>query len=422
MPKKLTLRLTGFIALFILSHFSHHLLTALVVPMLPFIRDTFTLSYTAVGLVASAFSFANGIGQLPAGWLADHYGARNMLTLGIAGVALAGACIGMSSGIFWLVLFLVIMGLAAGGYHPSAPPLIIKAVGAENRGRALGFHVIGGSLSHFLSPVIGISLAMAWGWRGAFLGTSLPVFLFGIFFFFLLGKIGVGLVNQKRGDVKVAGDGSDLPDAPAVLHIHSEHLNVDRTRKILRITAFLTLTCVANAFIQASITFIPMIMIDFFSAGENSAAFTLSLIYSAGFWAAPLSGFVSDRIGRVPVLIVLAVILIPVLGLVTLVPYGPFTYLLMLGFGITLFSRMPASEAFIYENVEENRRSTVLGIYYAGGIGGGALLTPLLGRMADSMGFRQAFGYTTLIYTVLVIVLVVMLGIFRDRSVTNPGD
>ena len=42
---------SGLLPLFVLAHFGHHLLTALPVPMLPLIRDEFTLDYTQSGLV-----------------------------------------------------------------------------------------------------------------------------------------------------------------------------------------------------------------------------------------------------------------------------------------------------------------------------------------------------------------------------------
>jgi MFS family permease len=406
--KGLTLRLAGFVTLFILSHFSHHLLTALVIPMLPFIRDSFALSYTAAGLVAAAFNFSNGLGQLPAGWLADRFGARNVMTIGLAGVALAGALVGLSSGLGLLILFLVLMGLAGGGYHPAAPPLIIGAVGDAHRGKALGFHVIGGSLSHFISPVIGISLAVLWGWRGAFLGTALPVFVFGVFFYVFLGRIGIGAA-PKPSAAETAGAASELPDAPSATHIHTRSVPLRDWRKALRLVAFLALTSAATSFGQACITFSPMVMLDFFHVGEKAAAMTLSIIYSVGFWAAPLSGYFSDRIGRVSVLVAMSMLLIPVIGLVTLVPYGLVTYVIMMGFGVVLFARMPVSEAFIIENVSPRKRSSVLGIYYAAGMVGGAALTPLIGMGIDRYGFQSAFFVTALVYAALVLIFTSLL-------------
>ena len=91
-----------------LAHFGHHLLTALPIPMSPFIRDDFGLDYTKTGLIISAFSVAYGIGQLPAGWLADRIGPRIVVTVGICGVAVAGLLVGLS---YTYVMVLVFMAL-----------------------------------------------------------------------------------------------------------------------------------------------------------------------------------------------------------------------------------------------------------------------------------------------------------------------
>ena len=91
-------RALGLLPLFVLAHFVHHLVTALPTPLLPFIRKEFSLDYTQAGLVISAFSLAYGIGQLPAGWLADRIGNRWLITFGIVGVCLilAGLAFGFA--------------------------------------------------------------------------------------------------------------------------------------------------------------------------------------------------------------------------------------------------------------------------------------------------------------------------------------
>ena len=81
---------------FVLAHFTHHLLIALLVPLMPLIRDEFALDYTKSGLLLSVFTLSYGISQLPAGWLADRIGARILITIAICGVALAGLLGGLS--------------------------------------------------------------------------------------------------------------------------------------------------------------------------------------------------------------------------------------------------------------------------------------------------------------------------------------
>jgi MFS family permease len=83
--------------------------------------------------------------------------------MGIFVVALAGILVGLSQTYLMIILSLVLMGMACGGYHPSAPPLISKTVEPRIRGRALGAHVIGGSSSYFLAPLIVVVIATGWG-------------------------------------------------------------------------------------------------------------------------------------------------------------------------------------------------------------------------------------------------------------------
>ncbi len=84
------------LSLFVLAHFSHHLIPALLIPLLPYIRDDLSLTYTQAGWLVSAYSLAYGISQLPSGWLADRIGPRIVLTIGVAGVGVAGLLIGLA--------------------------------------------------------------------------------------------------------------------------------------------------------------------------------------------------------------------------------------------------------------------------------------------------------------------------------------
>jgi len=109
---------TGLLPLFVLAHFGHHLLTALPIPLSPMIRSDFSLDYTSAGLVISAFNLSYGIGQLPGGWLADRFGPRIMMTVGICGVALAGFFVGLSQNFWMMMFFLALMAGAPAFFSP----------------------------------------------------------------------------------------------------------------------------------------------------------------------------------------------------------------------------------------------------------------------------------------------------------------
>ncbi len=378
-----------------LAHFSHHLVTALPVPLLPLIRDDFTLDYTQSGLVISAFTLPYGFSQLPAGWLADRIGRRILITIGIFGVGLAGLLVGLSQTYVMMIIFFGLMGVLGGGYHPSSPPLISASVEPEKRGRALGLHLVGGSASYFLAPLIAATIAIVWGWRGTFITLAVPAIIFGIVFYVLLGR----LAGTKKTEHRITGSHNEAPPTP---------------RRLRRLVPFIILSTFNSAVIMSTISFIPLFIVDHFGVGREAAAALIAIIYSAGLWVGPLGGYLSDRLGEVPVTLVVCFISGPVIYLLNVVSYGLGIGALLLIIGMIIYIRMPASEAYIVGQTSERRRSTVLGIYYFGGLEGGGILTLVLGYLIDQFGFYTSFTIASVALVVVTLVCSIWLWGSRD--------
>jgi len=392
--------------LFILAHFSHHLLTALIVPLLPYLRADFGLSYTRAGLLVSAFALAYGISQLPAGWLGDRCDARLLLGIGTAGVAAAALGIGLtpSGGFAALIALLILMGIAGGGYHPAAAPLLASRLEPARQGRALGLHLIGGSASHFLTPLLAVSIAALGGWRLSYILISIPVLLFGLFFSLTLAPH----PGRKAGDRPARQTTPAPPTASA---------------GPLRLAAFLILSASLGAAAASLLAFLPLFLVDSFSLSEQAAAGFLAMVYSAGLWAAPLGGFLSDRLGKVPVVAACGLCFGPLIFALSFTSFGFLFVLLLLLYGILMFARMPASEAFLVDSVRPELRSTLLGIYYFAGLEGSGLITPLLGSLIDRHGF--AFAYRVLAIALLAVTLVctaVLLRLGGKRAAAEAPD
>ncbi len=366
-----------------LAHFGHHLLWALLPPLLPFIRDDFALDYTQAGWLLSAFLVSYGIGQLPAGWLADRIGPRAVITIGVAGMGLSGLLIGLSPTYVVMIVFLVMLGATGGGYHPAAAPLVSATVAPEKRGRALGIHQIGGTASYFLTPLIAAAIATAIGWRGSFIAISIPAILFGITFYVLLGRR--GYTRKTKPEIPAGHpDGAPTPGG------------------LRRLVAFLILSIAIKALIMSTISFIPLFMVDHFGVSEEAAAAMLALVYSGGLWAGPLGGYLSDRIGRVPVMVVTCLIAGPVVYLLSLVPFGWGIFAVLIGVGVVMQIPSPVSEAYLVSQTSERKRSTVLGIYFFGSRGGPGVIAPVIGYLIDRFGFYTSFtivGATLLVVT-----------------------
>ena len=360
-------------SLFILAHFSHHFTAALFQPLMPFIRDDFNLDYTQVGWIMSAFTLAYGISHLPAGWLSDRLGPRLMITIGISGVALFAILTGVAPTYLAMVIFMVLLGVMGGGYHPAASPVVSASVDERNRGRALGLHQIGGTASFFLTPLIAVAIASALGWRGSVITMSIPAFIIGIVLFVLLGKRGYA---QKAPEVTASRQAK--PREPS--------------GNIRRLIPFITLGVVLQVMIFSVASYIPLFAVDNLKASEETGALLFSLFHFAGLWAGPIGGYLSDRLGKVPVMLTVSIVAGPAVYLLSLASLGWSIWLVLLAIGICMYIAMPVTEAYIITHAPEHRRSTVLGVYYFASRGGVGLIILAVGYLADRFSFETSFS------------------------------
>jgi len=378
--------------LFVLAHSGHHLVSSLLAPLLPFIRDDFGITYTQTGWIVSAFSLTYGIGNLPGGWLADRIGPRIVITIGVSGVALAGIFAALSINFYMLALFLMIMGISGGGYHPAAAPLISASVSPERRGWALGIHQIGGSTSFFIAPLIAAGIAGALGWRGAFIAVAIPTLAFGILFYVLLGRLGQ-TGNDITQDSGAAENLSPLEDKI-----------LQETLHIPRLIAFIIMGIVSMGVIMSIAFFVPLFAVDHFGFSEKAAAATITLYFLGGLWGGPLGGYLADRLGQVAVILIIGLLAAPAIYLLNLAPPGVAFSFVLVSLGTLVNMSLPVVEAYIMGQCPDRHRSKVLGIYYFGSRGGAGVGAPILGYLIDRYGFYT--GFSTVGITLATVTLI----------------
>jgi len=398
--------LKNLLPFFVLAHCAHHLLTALPGPLMPFIQEDFGLSYTGVSLVLFSFSLVYGFSQLPAGWLASRVGPRILLMAGIMGVAVAGVLVGISQSYIMMLVFLGLMGLVAGGYHPSASSLISAWVEPEKRGRALGFHLIGGNASFFLAPLVGAGIAATWGWRYSFIGLAIPTVLLGIIFYVFMARWGSG---GQAWQVKAERQEEAQP--------------VPGNRR--RLVIFLILIIIAGGAGTSIMMFMPLYIVDQFGVSKQTASSMLSIVFGTGLIASPLGGYLSDRIGRIRIILVVSLAAGIFIYLLRFVPYGwgigDLFFInglgiggMMLIIGICNSVRMPVSESYIVGQTTTRNRSTIYGIYFFAMQEAGAAYAPIYGYLADHYGFHFCFTVVSAVVVGVTLVCSVLLWSSQD--------
>ena len=390
------IRISNMLLLFTAAHLVHHLLTALQIPLLPYIRSDFNMDYTQAGFVISAFTLSYGISQIPAGWLADRMGRAMLVTVGIVGVAISGLLVGISANFTMMIIFFILMGITGGAYHPASLPLLIATVESDKKGQALGLHMIGGAASYFLAPLFAAVIATAYGWRSPFIWLCIPTMIFGIFFYLRLRRW-----QDMRQHVNMKKFVFEKPD---------NHLEITQAPgHVRRLTSFIVLSSFSMAVSFSVIAFIPIYVVDHFDISEEMAAAIIALFYSAGLWASFVGGYLSDRFGQVPVTVVVCLLTGPFLYLLNIIPYGwGFSVLLVL-LGSVNYMRFVTTEAYIIDHTRDKNRSTIIGIFYFVGMEGGGVVAPVLGYIIDKFGFYVAFTAAGLSVVVITIICSVFL-------------
>jgi EmrB/QacA subfamily drug resistance transporter len=144
---------------------------------IPKIQKQLSLSATGSQWVINGYLLALSALFAFGGRLGDVLGRRRMVTIGVAGFAIASACCGLtpkgSIAEAWIIIFRVLQGATAAVLFPAAVGIVVAAFPVRERGRAMAiFFGISGGLTA-IGPIAGGYLTQ-WTWRAIF-WINIPV-------------------------------------------------------------------------------------------------------------------------------------------------------------------------------------------------------------------------------------------------------
>lgn len=263
----------GFSPFLVLGHAVNDTSANLLSGLLPALTSLYGLSYLLAGVVAMVFNFTSSILQPLFGRWFDRTQAFWLLEVGIAVNCVAMSLTGIAPS-YTVLLFLVgTAGLGSAAFHPPSFSAVVRS-GGPARGRAMGIFLSGGNTGFFLGPLVAGLLVSALGLPGSLL--LLPI---GVVTAVLLFRIRVG----------------DHQGAPPT---------TDQTRPAnKRLLALLaTITAFRSIAIQSAVTFLPLY---FVARGEPLLVATsiASFWLGVGVLGQLAGGFLSDRVGRCPVIV-----------------------------------------------------------------------------------------------------------------------
>ena len=393
---------TVVLGVFMAAHFSHHLVTGALTPLLPWLRDELNLDYSGVGVLVSAYSLTYGILQIPSASLGNHMSRRRLIAYGLMGLG-GSAGLMVLAGDFWQVAaLLVLLGIFGSTYHAPASAFLSQTFDKAHRGRSLGIHTIGGSGSLLITPALAVFIASTFhSWRTSFMVLGVAPVLAGFL-----------VLTAARRQEEV-----HLRAAAATLGERVAWLTVVRLIGLLVIIAM-----VASMLATAVSSFLPLYLVDKHGVSAEMAGIMVGLVAGGGVIGAPLGGLLSDRVGRRPVIVASLVLAGPLLYVITALPFGWGMAVAIAAYGLVLSARMPVMESVIADVVPVAQRGTVLGVYFFLSQETAAVATPLVGSMMDDYGADPTFVGLSLVGGVAALLALLIRGARSpQRGATRPA-
>ena len=147
---------------------------------LPTIGRDLDTSTTGLQWTVNAYLLAFTVPMVAAGRLADIFGRRKVLLIGIAVFVVASASCGLAQADWWLIAARAVQGIGAGVFLTASLSIVSNAFPPEERSKGIGIWagIIGVGIA--AGPLVGGFLTEVASWRWFFF-VNIPIALLAIF-------------------------------------------------------------------------------------------------------------------------------------------------------------------------------------------------------------------------------------------------
>ncbi len=372
---------TGSVLTIVGGHFVNDTFTAFVAPLLPLVIERLSLTLTMAGTLTAMM-------QLPAilnpfiGYLADKISLRYFVIFAPAATATFIGLIGLAPNYLTLSILFILIGIAVAAFHAPTPAMIARVAG-DRIGLGMSLYMGAGELGRTVGPIVAVSAVTAWGLEGIYrliaLGWGASLILLWRF-----RNISSSQYRSRTGNLR-----AELP-------------------KLRTFFLPLLLVVLARSFLNVSVTTYLPTFLNFEGASLKYAGTALAVLEGAGVVGALLSGTVSDRFGRKPVLLIsfglsslLMFVFLSVSG------WAVLPVLALLGF--FSLAAQPVLLAMVQDTLPDNR-ATANGLYMGLTFLVRSVVLVTVGAAGDLLGLRTTFLISGAISVLGVVAILLLPG------------
>ena len=375
--------------------------------LLPLIGKELGLSYSQIGLVMTCQYAAGAIANIPGGMVVDTVGRKGFLmALSLFWVGFPYLLIGFTHSYAMLLLCMSLVGIGNNLWHPTAIPTLASRY-PENKGLVLSIHGMGGNVGDALAPLAVGALLTILPWREIVVVNVIPGLMMSGLLIVFLGSF--TLSRKKR-----VGQSTD-PIAGQSANEYFAGLNaLVKNRNLI----YLSTSSAFRAMTQnALLTFLPVFLAYEMHYNPFWVGACMFAMQAAGFAAAPISGHLSDKMGRRQVIMAsMGMTAVVLLAMAFAGQSSAFVFLIAV-LGFFLYAIRPVLQAWLLESTPKNMGGTSIGVLFAVQAAGSAVSPLIGGYLADKYGLMSTFYF--LAGTIIIANMFIFL--MPDMGKTTPG-
>ncbi len=345
----------------------------LVAPVLPQFARSFDVSVTAASVIVSAFAFFRLVFAPAGGFLVDKLGERWVYMSGLLIVVVSTLATGLAQNYWQLLVFRGLGGLGSTMFTISAMALLTRLSPPGARGRIAGLYATAFLIGNIGGPVLGGLLAG--------FGMRIPFFVYAGTLLVATGVVAVFLRGGRRPS---PDDGSPeqepLPVAEALRH---------SGYRAALISSFVN----GWTSFGVRVAIVPLFAAANFDAGPGIAGTALASFAVGTASVVSAAGWLSDRYGRRPMVIlglVISGVTTLVLGWCDTVPLLVAASVIA-GMGAGILN--PSQQAAVADVIGADRAGGKVLATFQMASDSGAILGPVVvGLVVDLLGYKAGFA------------------------------
>jgi MFS family permease len=360
------------------GHMLTHWYPATFYLLLPLIGRELGLSYTEIGFVMTAMNFAGALTSMPGGMLVDMIGKKgHLMALSLFWVGLPYALMSVTHS-YWAVLACVtLVGIGNNLWHPTAIATLAHRY-PSRKGLVLSFHGMGGNIGDALAPLAVGALLATMSWRTVVVINIIPGLVMAVL---LLVFLGAFKVERQRGDEAAARHFGDYV---------RDFRQLFRNRALMLISGATGMRTLTQA---GLLTFLPVYLAYELDYSPLAVGISMAVLQLAGFIAAPIGGYLSDRVGRRRIIMGSMVISgFTIVGMALAARTFMFVVFVAL-VGFFLYAMRPALQAWAMDATPKKLAGSAVGLQFTFSALGSGISPAICGMIADAYSIYTAFYF-----------------------------